>query len=180
MLRSLGIARHLLEASGSLAQCLPVGACGTQMQIVRHAAAKGKKQAGKGGQQAKGKKGAPTTSKKSRMRMESKPFNDKDPLNQRLIAMLAPAATGRPAGAAAAAPAEEDAEAQQRLKEFTRQRMREYVAWRRDLHNKLRLKQAALAALPPELRAAAAEEDTTPFPLTRHFLYDSPPEAYRD
>jgi hypothetical protein len=174
-------------------------AAGAHLQIARHAAAKAK---AKGKQQQKGKqlKGKQPV-KKVKLRMESKPFDEKDPLNQRVISLLA-AAPMQPAAAAAAsgatvpsapsssAPSQQpqqqpqqqqlDPEADQRTRAYTRQRMAEYMAWRQDLHTKLQLKRAALAALPPDLRGAAEAEDTAAFPLTRHFLYDSPPEAYRD
>lgn len=42
-----------------------------------------------------------------------------------------------------------------RHKEYSRKKMAEHRAWQADLTQKLKLKQAAVAALPPELRAAA-------------------------
>ena len=62
-----------------------------------------------------------------------------------------------------------------RAKEYSRRRMAEHRAWQRDLTTKLRLKEAAIAALPPELQAAAREPDYTPFPANRQMFTDTPP-----
>ena len=57
--------------------------------------------------------------------------------------------------------------------------MREHRAYQTDLTTKLKLKQAAVAALPPRLRAAAEVPDFTPFPTNRLIWMDSPPiEGY--
>lgn len=124
---------------------------------------------------AKGKKGQAAPAKKSKQRMETKPFDDKDPLLQKVIAMLVPPAAEPPARSRA-----EQQELVARVKEFSRARMQQHAAWQRDLGTKLALKRAAIQALPPKLRAAALREDRSPFPLTRHFLYDVPPDGYRD
>jgi hypothetical protein len=139
-----------------------------QLQQQRGAAAKKKTQAGKAV-----KKGQQPAGKKQKQKMETKPFDEKDPLMQKLVAMLVPAAepvprTHQQQRAAAAA-----------AFQYRRQQNLRHMAWSADMRKKLALKAAALKALPPDLRAAAAEEDLTPFPLTRHFLYDTPPESYR-
>ncbi|KAI8464508.1 MAG: hypothetical protein J3K34DRAFT_526138 [Monoraphidium minutum] len=145
-----------------------------QQQLRGYAAAKAKgKQQQKGG--AKGKKGAPAPKKKVKARLETKPFDDKDPLLQRVVSMLVPQERASqlaesPEAAAAAAV---------RAKAYSAAKMAEHKAWRSDLASKLALKRAALAALPPALRASAAVEDLEPLPLTRHALYETPPEAYR-
>ncbi len=137
------------------------------------------KKASKAG--AKGKKGAGAPPKQQKQRMESRPFNDKDPLMQKVLALLAPPNSFVDAAEVAARRSpEEAAEVMARQKEYSRRKMAEHRAWLADMSTKLKLKRAALSALPPSLRAAAAAEDLTPFPLTRHFLYDTPPESYRD
>ncbi|WIA32126.1 hypothetical protein OEZ86_002976 [Tetradesmus obliquus] len=145
-----------------------------QHQQARGAKAAAKKKAAP----AKGKnQKGPQAAKKQKQRMDSKPFDEKDPLNQKVISMLVPPAAAQP-------PAPRSAEQQQemvaRAKQYSRQKMQEHAQWQEDLCMKLKLKKAALQALPPELRAAALQEDLTPFPLTRHFLYDTPPDSYRD
>lgn len=105
--------------------------------------------------------------------MAAKPFDDKHPLNQRLVAMLLP--PRRPA------PQETEsqrAEAERRERAYARARRREFSAWRQDLSRKLALKKAALAALPEGLRVEALREDLAPFPLARNALFDAPPSAY--
>lgn len=152
----------------------PPLACGPlQQQQARGfaaAKAKGKQQQQKG----KGKKGAAAPKKKVKARIESKPMDEKDPLLQRVVAMLVPQPRSVPAESL-----EDAAAAAARAKEYSRLKMAEHKAWRARLHEQLQLKRAALAALPPALRAAAAEEDLEPFPLTRHALYETPPEGYR-
>lgn len=44
-----------------------------------------------------------------------------------------------------------------------------------DLTTKLKLKIAALKALPPDLQEEAAAEDDTPFPLNRQMFTHTPP-----
>jgi hypothetical protein len=146
----------------------------SQLQQARgFAAAKAKgKQAAKGG-----KKGAAAPKKKAKQRLETKPFNDKDPLLQRVVSLLVPQA--RAPAAAVEAP-EAAADACARAKAYSGAKMRAHRAWRAGLHEKLQLKRAALAALPPALRGSAAEEDLEPFPLTRHALYETAPSGYRD
>jgi hypothetical protein len=58
-----------------------------QLQQQRGAAAKKKTQAGKAV-----KKGQQPAGKKQKQKMETKPFDEKDPLMQKLVAMLVPAA----------------------------------------------------------------------------------------
>lgn len=141
-----------------------------QLQQQRGAA---KKKAQATGKAAKGKKGQQQPAKKQKQKMDSKPFDEKDPLMQKLIAMLVPAAEQLPRTA------DVQREAAARALEYRRQHNKQHKAWSADLRTKLALKTAALRALPPDLRAAALEEDLTPFPLTRHFLYDSPPDSYK-
>lgn len=143
-----------------------------RQQQARGAAAKKKAAPVKG----KGQKGQ-QPARKQKQRMDTKPFDDKDPLMQKVIAMLVPPAAAQP-------PASRSEEQQQELvaraKQYSRLKMQEHMQWQADLKMKLQLKKAALRALPPELREAAMQEDLTPFPLTRHFLYDTPPDTYRD
>ena len=57
--------------------------------------------------------------------------------------------------------------------------MQEHRAWQRDMTTKLKLKQAAIAALPPRLREAALVPDYEPFPANREIWYATPPiEGY--
>ena len=53
--------------------------------------------------------------------------------------------------------------------------MRRHREWQTDLTTKLKLKQAAIAALPPDLRAAAMVPDDTPFPANRQIWTETPP-----
>ncbi len=53
--------------------------------------------------------------------------------------------------------------------------MKQHRAWQRDLTTKLKLKEAAIAALPPELRAAAEVPDLAPFPANRQMWTETPP-----
>lgn len=62
-----------------------------------------------------------------------------------------------------------------RAKEYSRLRMKEEREWQASLSTKLKLKQAALAALPDELRAAALVPDNTPFPSNRWVWTETPP-----
>jgi seryl-tRNA synthetase len=62
-----------------------------------------------------------------------------------------------------------------RHKEYSRMKMKEHRAWQADLTTKLKLKQAAVAALPPHLRAAAEVPDDEPFPLNRNMWTLTPP-----
>lgn len=165
-------------------QLFPVGALDGVVHVLFNvqqtrgakAAAKKKAQPTKG----KGQKGKQQPAKKQKQKLESKPFDEKDPLMQKVIAMLVP-----PTAAAAAEQPDRTLQQQQqelvaRVKQFSRLKMQAHAQWQQDMCTKLRLKKAALQALPPELRAAALKEDLTPFPLTRHFLYDTVPDSYRD
>ena len=106
--------------------------------------------------------------------MATKPFDEKHPLNQRLVAMLLPP---RPEARQEETDAQRaDAEARERA--YARARRREFNAWRRRLSDQLSLKKAALAALPGALRVEALREDLVPFPLARNALFDAPPSAY--
>ena len=53
--------------------------------------------------------------------------------------------------------------------------MAQHRQWQADLTTKLKLKQAAIAALPPELQAAAMVPDTSPFPSNRQIWAETPP-----
>lgn len=53
--------------------------------------------------------------------------------------------------------------------------MHAHRAWQADLSTKLKLKLAAVAALPPHLRAAAEVPDDEPFPLNRQMWNETPP-----
>ncbi|KAF6254696.1 hypothetical protein COO60DRAFT_1539281 [Scenedesmus sp. NREL 46B-D3] len=175
MLRAIFCRQHLLPAMEALAPSfLTSGFLPAQHQQARGAKAAAKKKAASA--KGKGQKGKQLV-KKQKQRMESKPFDDKDPLMQKVIAMLVP-----PAAAQQPAPRsdEQQQELVARAKQYSRQKMQEHALWQADLGMKLKLKKSALQALPPELRAAALQEDLTPFPLTRHFLYDTPPDSYRD
>lgn len=152
---------------------LPVFTTISSLQQTRGAKAQAKQ---KTSQQKKGKQqGKQTAAKKAKQKLETKPFDEKDPLNQKIIAMLVPQA---------AEPEQKtrrmEAEKVQRAKEHSRQKMKEHLDWMTQMKARIQLKKAAIQHLPPDLRAAALRQDLQPFPLTRHFLYDSPPEAYRD
>lgn len=62
-----------------------------------------------------------------------------------------------------------------RSREYSRLKMRQHRAWQADLSGKLKLKQAALAALPDHLRAAAEVPDLSLFPLNRNVWRETPP-----
>jgi hypothetical protein len=141
-----------------------------QLQQQRGAAAKKKTPAA--GKAAK--KGTQATAKKQKQKMDTKPFDDKDPLMQKLVAMLVPAREQQ-----LYSPQQQRA-VRAAGRELRLQHNARHQAWAADMRTKLALKTAALKALPPDLRKAAAEEDLAPFPLTRHFLYDSPPDAYKE
>lgn len=61
-----------------------------------------------------------------------------------------------------------------RSKEYSRLKMRQHRAWQAGLSAKLKLKQAALEALPPHLRAEAAKPDLALFPLNRQIWRETP------
>ena len=71
---------------------------------------------------------------------------------------------------------EELQEAAEIAKEYSRKKMRQHRAWQKDLTTKLKLKLAAIDALPDDLRAAAREPDMEPFPLTRRMWTETPPK----
>ncbi|KAL4458571.1 hypothetical protein ABPG75_013436 [Micractinium tetrahymenae] len=66
-------------------------------------------------------------------------------------------------------------EGMRRAKEYSRRKMQEHRDWQADLTLKLKLKNAAVAALPPHLRAAAEVPDLEPFPLNRQMWTETPP-----
>jgi hypothetical protein len=174
MLRASLCRQQLLPALEALLPSFTSSIGPAQHQQARGAKAAAKKKAAPA--KGKDKKGKQPV-KKQKQRMESKPFDAKDPLMQKVIAMLLP-----PAAAQQPAPRTEEQQQElvERAKQYSRQKMQEHAEWQADLGMKLKLKKAALQALPPGLRAAALQEDLTPFPLTRHFLYDTPPDSYRD
>lgn len=68
------------------------------------------------------------------------------------------------------------AEAERRAKEYSRRKMQQHREWQADLTGKLKLKQAAIAALPEGfLRDAALVEDTAFFPANRMMWTETPP-----
>lgn len=70
---------------------------------------------------------------------------------------------------------EEQAEAAARSREYSRQKMEQHRAWQRDLTMKIKLREAAIDALPEELRAAARQPDNEPFPANRQMWTLTPP-----
>jgi hypothetical protein len=62
-----------------------------------------------------------------------------------------------------------------RAKEYSRLKMQQHRQWQIDLTTKLKLKQAAIGALPPDLQAAAMIPDDTPFPSNRQIWTETPP-----
>ena len=67
-----------------------------------------------------------------------------------------------------------------RLAEYHQQWVEEGHAWIKDMATKHKLQLAALKALPEPLRRKAMQPDLTPFPPNRKYLFDTPPESYRD
>lgn len=71
---------------------------------------------------------------------------------------------------------EELADAAARAKEYSRQKMHEHRQWQKQFMTKVKLRDAAIAALPTEeLRAAARTPDLTPFPSQRQVWTETPP-----
>ena len=71
---------------------------------------------------------------------------------------------------------EELADAAKRAKEYSREKMREHRAWQRQFMTKVKLRDAAIEALPTEvLRAAARAPDLSPFPSHRQVWMETPP-----
>jgi hypothetical protein len=62
-----------------------------------------------------------------------------------------------------------------RAKEYSRLKMKQHREWQTDLTAKLKLKLAAIEALPPNLRAAALVPDLEPFPSNRQIWTETPP-----
>jgi hypothetical protein len=88
-----------------------------------------------------------------------------------ILAALAPKAAPPPPPP----PPEEAAADAARAREHSRRMMAAHRELQADLSTKLRLKQAAVAALPPDLRAAAEVPDLAPFPANRRIWTESPP-----
>lgn len=61
-------------------------------------------------------------------------------------------------------------------KEHSRKAMQAHRAMQADLQDKIKLKNAAIAALPEHLRGPASEDDVRLFPAKRKFPTDSPPK----
>lgn len=60
-------------------------------------------------------------------------------------------------------------------------KMKQHRAWQKTIMTKIKLRDAALAALPTEeLRAAAMAIDKTPFPATRQVWVETPPLEDKD
>jgi len=53
--------------------------------------------------------------------------------------------------------------------------MREHRAWQKDIMTKIKLRDAAIGALPENIRAAALELDLELFPANRQIFTDTPP-----
>ena len=72
---------------------------------------------------------------------------------------------------------EEDLESfAEKAKEYSRRTMAQHREWQRDINQKIRLKRAALAALPEGfLRDEATKEDLSLFPLKRQTPMVTPP-----
>lgn len=63
-----------------------------------------------------------------------------------------------------------------KAKVYSQKKMAQHREWQRDINQKIRLKRAALAALPEGfLRDEASKEDLTLFPLKRHSPFLTPP-----
>lgn len=166
-------ARGLLQQLCTLwpSQLAPATTVGSTRGLA--AKAKGK---GAGRNAPKGKNVKQQGGKKAKLRIESVPFNDKDPHLMRIINMLTPAA----ARAAPSSSAGSDPQLSARAREYGWRCRREHLERMTDLGTKLHLKRAALQSLPRKLRAMAMVEDLRPFPLTRNFLYATPPTAYTE
>lgn len=66
----------------------------------------------------------------------------------------------------------------ERVQLFDQRQAEQQAAWEKDMQMKHKLQWAALRALPAELREKAMKADTTPFPLNREYLLQTPPKAY--
>jgi hypothetical protein len=166
-------ARGLLQQLCTLWPSQLAGAT-TPVGSTRGLAAKAK---GKGaGRNAPKKNVKQQGGKKAKLRIESVPFNDKDPHLMRIINMLTPV-TARTAPSSSTG---SDPQLSARAREYGWRCRREHLERLTDLGTKLYLKRAALQSLPRKLRAMAMVEDLRPFPLTRNFLYATPPTAYTE
>jgi hypothetical protein len=147
-----------------------------QQQQARRAYAKAPAKGGaKGKSSSKGKDAKKGPAKPKKVRSAGN-FNAQDPFNARVLAMILP--PGEPHKLAL--PEEQRAAAAARAKEYSRLRMEEHKQWQGGITQAIRLRNAALAALPEELRRAAQQPDLEPLPLARNFYYDHPPKGYRD
>lgn len=70
---------------------------------------------------------------------------------------------------------EEQREWEGRAKEYSRLKMAEHRAWQKALSIKLKLKQAAIRALPLELRVEAEKDDDALPPMNRNMFTHTPP-----
>lgn len=139
------------------------------------AAAKGGGKGGKSGGKQKGKDAKKGPSKPKKIRLAGN-FDEKDPFNARVLAMILPPAEPRKLEMTP----EELAAAEQKAKDYSRQKMAEHLQWQQRIMTAIHLRDAAVQALPAELRQAAMQEDLKPLPLSRNFYYDSPPKSYKD
>ncbi|KAL3159462.1 hypothetical protein ABBQ38_009887 [Trebouxia sp. C0009 RCD-2024] len=70
---------------------------------------------------------------------------------------------------------EEKADAAARSRDYSRRKMAQHREWQKDITQKIKLREAAIAALPEELRAAARAPDYEPFPANRQMWTLTPP-----
>ncbi len=136
--------------------------------------------AGGRGAQQKGAASRGSSKEKTKKKVAKGGINEDDPQWSRIIGMLTHSRL-RPGLLTQRAPGGAPADSPRtRAAAYSRLKLAEHVALQKDLAKRLWLKHEALRALPMELRAAASVPDLAPFPLCRHFLFDTPPAAYRD
>ena len=112
-----------------------------------------------------------TAAKASKSQKAQKPSEERgDPCMSKWLSILQPS----PDTPAKLSP-EELQIAAARAQEYSRRKMAAHRLNQQDLVNKIALKQAALAALPPELHTEASREEWVQFPLNRQPPYLTPP-----
>lgn len=67
-----------------------------------------------------------------------------------------------------------------RAKEYSRQKMKEHRQWQAAFMTKVKLRDAAVAALPESLREEAMKPDLSLFPSTRQVWMETPPHEHKD